>query len=153
MPFVADDGADELVQHDKILYLMVSLPPALALKEPRYLDMASRIKTRFAEKYPKDELFVGSFQVGVSMMGEYFEGIQKAGSLDADKVMAAFRSGPTDTFQGTYNLTGIKTYGANCGFGDACVMGQISGDKNVYVSELPLTDLDDWSFIMEGTSE
>jgi branched-chain amino acid transport system substrate-binding protein len=120
---------------------------------PKYLDMANRIKARFAEKYPNDELFIGSFQVGVSMMGEYFEGVQKAGSLDADKVMAAFRSGPTDTFQGTYNLTGIKTYGANCGFGDACAMGQITGDKNVYVSELPLMDLDDWSFIMGGRSQ
>jgi len=87
------------------------------------------------------------------MMGEYFEGIQKAGSLDADKVMAAFKSGPIDTFQGTYNLTGMKTYGANCGFGDACAMAQVTGDKNVYVGEFPLTDLDQWYDIMGGRSQ
>jgi branched-chain amino acid transport system substrate-binding protein len=117
---------------------------------PKYLDMANRLKARFAEKYPDDEMYLGSFEVGTNMMSQYFDTLQKAGTLDPDAVMRTFKTASIDCFLGTYRLSGIKTYGANVGFGDPCAMGKITGDQNVYVSEAPLTDLDQWSSIFEG---
>ncbi len=110
---------------------------------PEYVNMANNIRARFAEKYPDGELYIGSFDLGVNQLAQYIGAMQQAGTTDPDKVMGAFRSGTFETFMGKYTLSGTKTYGSPVVFGNPCAMGQIKGNKTVYVSESPLLDIDE----------
>ncbi len=112
--------------------------------QQKYLDMTSRIMTRFQEKYGKPLVYVGSLGHGVAHIGMYLEAVQKAGTTDPDKVMSVFKNDTFETFIGRYKLTGEKTYGANVCFGSPCAVGIIDGDKEIYLGEYPLTDIDKW---------
>jgi hypothetical protein len=77
-------------------------------------------------------------------MGQYFEAVRQAGTLDPDSVMKTFRGGTFETFLGKYTLSGQKTYGSPVVFGYPCSMGQIQGNEIVYIGEHPLLDADQW---------
>ena len=110
----------------------------------RYIEMAKNIDKRFTEIHGKPITHFGAFAAGVNEMAQYFEAAQTAGSLDPDKVMSVFRGGTFETFLGKYTLSGSKLYGAPVVFGYPCAMGQIQGDKEVYLGEYPMPDADMW---------
>jgi branched-chain amino acid transport system substrate-binding protein len=112
---------------------------------PRYVEMAKNIDKRFTEKHGNPIVHFGAFAAGVNEMAQYFEAAQMVGTLDPDKVMGAFRGGTFETFLGKYTLSGKKLYGSPVVFGYPCEMGQIQGDKEVYLGEYPMTDPDMWS--------
>ena len=59
----------------------------------RYLDMAKRIQERHKQLYNKDVYYGVYGRAGRNAMGQYFEIIQKAGTIDADEVMRVTRGG------------------------------------------------------------
>ncbi|MBN1376101.1 MAG: ABC transporter substrate-binding protein [Dehalococcoidia bacterium] len=111
---------------------------------PRYLEMAEKIRDRFQELYGKPMPHFGSFVIGLNQTAQYLEACQLAGSTDPDKVMDAFKSNVIDTFIGSYELTGTKTFGMPIAFGYPCAMAEIRGEESVYLDEYPLTDVDIW---------
>lgn len=111
---------------------------------PEYLDMAKRIKARFEEKFNKPMTYVGCYGWGVHHMALYFEAIKRAGTLDPDKVMDAFRGGTFETFVGRYTMGGVKTYGSPVVCGYPCPVGIIKGNEEVYLGEHVLKDADLW---------
>ncbi len=112
---------------------------------PRYIEMAKNVDKRFTEIHGKPISHFGAFAAGANEMVQYFEAAQQAGSLDPDKVMGVFRGGTIETFLGKYTLSGTKIYGAPVIFGYPCAMGQIQGDKEVYLGEYPMPDVDMWT--------
>jgi len=112
---------------------------------PAYLDMAQRIRDRFKQTYNQPLTYVGSFGWGINHMAQYFEAIKKAGTLDPDKVMSAFRGGTFDTFMGTYTLSGDEVYGGKIVFGYPCSMGIIKGNEEVHLGEFPMMDVNNWN--------
>jgi len=112
---------------------------------PAYLDMAKRIKTRFEEKFGKPMVYMGCYGWGAHHMALYFEVIQRAGTIDPDKVMDAFRGGTFETFMGRYTLGGTETYGAPVVCGYPCPVGIIKGNQEVYLGEHPMPDVDQWN--------
>ena len=110
----------------------------------KYLDMAKKIDQRFTEIHGNPIVHFGAFAACVNETAQYFEAAQRAGTLDPDKVMQVLRGGTFDTFLGTYTLSGTKLYGAPVVFGYPCAMGQIQGDKEVYLGEYPMADVDMW---------
>jgi branched-chain amino acid transport system substrate-binding protein len=111
---------------------------------PEYLDMAKRIKARFEEKFGKPMVYMGCYGWGAHHMALYFEAIKRVGTLDPDKVMAAFRGGTFETFVGKYTLGGTQSYGAPVICGHPGSVGIIKGKEEVYLGEHPLTDVDLW---------
>jgi hypothetical protein len=70
------------------------------------------------------------------------QAMQKAGTVDdPDAIMKAIRGGTFDTTIGKFTFSGAKTYGSPIVFGTPGCMSQIKGDKEVYLSEHPLTSL------------
>ena len=110
--------------------------------DPRYLDMANRIRAEYKQKYEGKEPYAGAFGVGVTMMGQYLEGVRMAGTTDPDKVMGVLRGGTVETFLGKYTLSGKNTYGSPVVFGFPCAMSIIKGNESVYLNEEPLWDVD-----------
>jgi ABC-type branched-subunit amino acid transport system substrate-binding protein len=110
----------------------------------RYVDLAKSMDKRFMEKHGKPIVHFGAFASGATNMAQYIEAAQMAGSLDPDKIMAVFRGGTIETFVGKYTLSGKKIYGSPVVFGYPCEMGQIQGDKEVYLGEYPMPDADTW---------
>ena len=111
---------------------------------PGYLDMAKRIKARFEEKFGKTMTYMGGYGWGAHHMALYFEAIKRAGTLDSDKVMEAFRGGTFETFLGKYTFGGSKTYGAPVVCGHPGSLGIIKGNEEVYLGEHALLDADLW---------
>jgi ABC-type branched-subunit amino acid transport system substrate-binding protein len=111
---------------------------------PKYLKMTDKILQRYVEVQGEPLTNYGPISVCVNQMGQYFEAVQQAGTTDPDKVMNVFRGGTFDTFMGRYTLSGEKTYGSPIVFGYPCAVGQIQGDKVVYIGEFPLMDADMW---------
>jgi branched-chain amino acid transport system substrate-binding protein len=109
---------------------------------PRYLDMANRIREAYKQKYEGKEPYAGAFGVGVTMMGQYLEGVRMAGSTDPDKVMKVLRGGTVETFLGKYTLSGNEIFGSPVVFGFPCAMSIIKGNESVYLNEEPLWDVD-----------
>jgi branched-chain amino acid transport system substrate-binding protein len=110
----------------------------------KYLDMTGRIVERFQKKYGKPIDNYGVFSMSITHLSQYFECAQSIGSTDPDAMMKAFKGGTFDSFLGRYTFSGMKTYGAPLVFGYPCAMGEIQGDKEVYLGEYPLTDADMW---------
>ncbi|MBN1376048.1 MAG: ABC transporter substrate-binding protein [Dehalococcoidia bacterium] len=110
----------------------------------KYLDMTQRIVNRFQEKYGKPIDNYGVFSMSITHLSQYFECAQSIGSTDPDAMMKAFKGGTFDSFLGRYTFSGTKTYGAPVVFGYPCAMGEVKGDKEVYLGEYPLTDADMW---------
>ena len=108
----------------------------------RYLDMANRIRAEYKQKYEGKEPYAGAFGVGVTMLGQYLEGVRMAGSTDPDQVMKVLRGGTVETFLGKYTLSGNATYGSPVVFGFPCAMSIIKGNESVYLNEEPLWDVD-----------
>ena len=70
------------------------------------------------------------------------QAMQRAGTVDdPDAIMKAIRGGTFDTTIGKFTFSGAKTYGSPIVFGTPGCMSQIKGDKEVYLSEHPLTNL------------
>jgi len=111
---------------------------------PEFLKMAERIKARYEKKTGNPLTYVGSFGWGLNHMAQYFEALKQAGTTDPDKVMAVFRGGTFETFLGRYTTSGAEIYGSPVVFGYPCAMGIIKGDKEVYLGENPLLDVNDW---------
>ncbi len=111
---------------------------------PRYIEMAKKIEQRFVENHGESISHYGAFASGVNEMAQYFEAAQQAGTFDPDKMMKVFRGGTFETFLGRYTLSGAKLYGAPVVFGYPCAMGQIQGDREVYLVEYPMPDVDMW---------
>jgi ABC-type branched-subunit amino acid transport system substrate-binding protein len=132
-------GSEEALQN-----MVSDYPIPWALKKvnvaSKYIDMAKRIQARYKEQYDK-EIFSGSYG-GVNNMAEYFEAIEKAGTLDPDTVMRTMRGGTFDSFMGRYTLSGSKYYGSNVVYGHPCAMGIVKGMETVYLGEYPLMNLD-----------
>ena len=84
------------------------------------------------------------FSMVITHLSQYLECAQKAGTTDPDVMMKTFKGGTFDSFLGRYTYMGTKTYGAPVVFGYPCAMGEIKGDKEVYIGEYPLVDADMW---------
>ncbi len=110
----------------------------------KYLDMTNRIVERFQKKYGKPIDNYGVFSMAITHLSQYFECAQSIGSTDPDAMMKAFKGGTFDSFLGRYTYSGSKTYGAPVVFGYPCAMGEVQGDKEIYLGEYPLTDADMW---------
>ena len=110
----------------------------------RYISIAERIKSKYLEIKGEQIPDVGIFAGAIGQMGQYFEAVRQAGTLDPDSVMKTFRGGTFETFLGKYTLSGQKTYGSPVVFGYPCSMGQIQGNEIVYIGEHPLLNADQW---------
>ncbi|MBN1375894.1 MAG: ABC transporter substrate-binding protein [Dehalococcoidia bacterium] len=134
-------GSDEAMQG-----LVCSYPVPWELKKmqvaDRYLEMARRIQARHKELYNKDVYYGVWAGSGINAMGQYFEIIQTAGTIDPDEVMRTARGGTFETFVGKYTLSGKPYYGSDAVFGHPCAMGMIKGKEVVYIGESPLTNVD-----------
>jgi hypothetical protein len=110
----------------------------------KYLDLSQRMLARFEKKYGQPLDNYGPFSMVITHLSQYIECAQKAGTTDPDVMMKTFKGGTFDSFLGKYTYMGSKTYGAPVVFGYPCAMGEIRGDKEVYIGEYPLTDADMW---------
>jgi branched-chain amino acid transport system substrate-binding protein len=110
----------------------------------KYLDMSGRMLERYEKKYGKPLDTYGPFSMVITHLSQYIECAQKVGTTNPDTMMQAFRGGTFDSFLGRYTFSGSKTYGAPVVFGYPCAMGEIRGDKEVYIGEYPLADADMW---------
>ncbi|MCX6007472.1 MAG: ABC transporter substrate-binding protein, partial [Chloroflexi bacterium] len=133
------DGAQGIVSDRTVPWELKEVTVA-----PGYLDMAKRIKARFEEKFGKPMVYQGCYGWGAHHMALYFEAIKRVGTIDPDKVMAAFRGGTFETFLGKYTLGGAKTYGAPVICGHPGSVGIIKGKEEVYLGEHALMDADLW---------
>jgi len=111
---------------------------------PKYLDMTQRIVDRFQKKYNKPLDNYGVFSMSITHLSQYLECAQSIGSTDPDAMMKSFKGGTFDSFLGRFTFSGTKTYGAPVVFGYPCAMGEVQGDKEVYLGEYPLMDADMW---------
>lgn len=110
----------------------------------KYLDLSQRMLARYEKKYGQALDNYGPFSMVITHLSQYLECAQKAGTADPDVMMKTFKGGTFDSFLGRYTYSGSKTYGAPVVFGYPCAMGEIKGDKEVYIGEYPLADADMW---------
>lgn len=108
----------------------------------KYLNMAKRLWDRYKEVHGK-EMWYGCYGgSAMNSMGQYFEIVEQAGTIDPDIVMRTARGGTFDSFLGRYKLTGKRYYGSDIVFGYPCAMGIVKGDETVYLGEYPMTNVD-----------
>jgi branched-chain amino acid transport system substrate-binding protein len=134
-------GSEEAMQN-----IVNDYPYPWALKKvhvaPKYVDMAKRIGERYQETYKK-EMFSGVYGGSAGLaMAQYFEAVEKAGTVEPDELMRTIRGGTFDSFLGRYTLSGKKYYGSDVVFGYPCAMGIIKGKETVYLGEYPLMNVD-----------
>ena len=110
----------------------------------KYLDLSQRMLARYEKKFGQPLDNYGPFSMVITHLSQYLECAQKAGTTDPDVMMKTFKGGTFDSFLGKYTYSGSKTYGAPVVFGYPCAMGEIRGDKEVYIGEYPLSDADMW---------
>lgn len=110
----------------------------------KYLDMSQRMLATYEKKYGQALDTYGPFSMVITHLSQYLECAQKAGTTDPDIMMKTFKGGTFDSFLGKYTFSGTKTYGAPVVFGYPCAMGEIKGDKEVYIGEYPLVNADMW---------
>jgi ABC-type branched-subunit amino acid transport system substrate-binding protein len=108
----------------------------------KYKDMAIRVRDRFKQEYNKD-MWYGTFGgSAMNSMGQYFEIVEQAGTIDPDGIMKTARGGTFDSFMGRYKLSGNKYYGSDVVFGYHCAMGIVKNMETVYLGEYPLLNVD-----------
>jgi branched-chain amino acid transport system substrate-binding protein len=103
---------------------------------PKYLKMANRICERYLKQEGKPLTYGGGFTYGSGGLSLVLEALEKAKSLDPDKIKNVLQTETFDTFMGTYKADGEKTYGIRNSFPVPTIIGKISGGEMVFVRQI-----------------
>jgi ABC-type branched-subunit amino acid transport system substrate-binding protein len=122
------------------------LPSALKMTKvsARHLADAQKFQEMWLAKYntPLTEISTNSFGWAMLWVSLIVDAVQQAGTIDPDGVMKTFRGGTFETIIGKLAMTGTKKYGSPVFLGNPCMASVIKGGKEVYLGEVPMTDVD-----------
>ena len=109
---------------------------------PKYIKECQEAMAMISKQQGKPYLYTGWIGWGPHHLQILAQAMQRAGTVDnPDAIMKAIRGGTFDTAIGKFTFSGAKTYGSPIVFGTPGCLSQIKGDKEVYLSEHPLTSL------------
>ncbi|MHB1421421.1 MAG: ABC transporter substrate-binding protein, partial [Bacillota bacterium] len=94
---------------------------------PDIVKLAQDIRDEHQKMLGEPQAYSGAYPYGLNSMLMYFEAMQKAGTTDPDKVMAAIDGGTFDLFTGTYKLGGLKSEGRAVFAPPTGSMGRVEG--------------------------
>jgi hypothetical protein len=123
-----------------------SLPSALKVTKvsSQQLAVAQKFQDLWLAKYKEPVTDITTLPFGWSLVwgSLIVDAVQQAGTLDPDALMKTFRGGTFDTIMGKFAMTGTKKFGSPVFFGAPCMSSMIKGGKEVYLGEMPMTDVD-----------
>jgi branched-chain amino acid transport system substrate-binding protein len=102
--------------------------------DPKYLSMCQEVMQIVSEKQGKTTDYVGWIPWFPTHSEILIQAMQKAGTVDdPDAIMKVIRGGTFDTPIGTYKMVGKETYGSPVVFLSSASLGQIQGNKVVFM--------------------
>jgi ABC-type branched-subunit amino acid transport system substrate-binding protein len=123
-----------------------SLPSALKVTKvsSQQLAVAQKFQDLWLAKYKEPVTDTTTLPFGWSLVwgSLIVDAVQQAGTLDPDSLMKTFRGGTFDTITGKFAMTGTKKFGSPVFFGAPCMSSIMRGGKEVYLGEMPMTDVD-----------
>jgi ABC-type branched-subunit amino acid transport system substrate-binding protein len=107
--------------------------------DPKWIAMCKQAMQMASEKQGKPYTYTGWIGWMPNHIGILSQAMQKAGTVDdPDAIMKAIRGGTFSTTNGTFTMSGAKTYGSPVLFGSPGVLCEIKGGKEVYLFETPM---------------
>ena len=111
--------------------------------EPKWLNMAKQAQTMANERTMKETGKPFIYTNWIGWMPNHIcilaEAMQKAGTVnDTDAIMKAIRGGTFSTVNGTFTMSGEKTYGSPVLFGTPGALSEIRNGKEIYLFESPM---------------
>jgi ABC-type branched-subunit amino acid transport system substrate-binding protein len=140
--FIAAAGADAI----EGIVSEYDLPSSFKLTKvsDKQLAMAQKFQDLWQAQYNQQITDITTFPFGWPLLWGTLavDAVQQAGSTDPDVVMKTVRGGTFDTSIGKLTMTGTKKYGSPVFLGNPCAASIIKGGKEVYLGEIPITDVD-----------
>ena len=107
--------------------------------DPKWTAMAKQAMAMASEKQRKPYTYTGWIGWMPNHIGILYQAMQKAGTVtDTDAIMKAIRGGTFSTINGTFTMSGEKTYGSPVLFGTPGVLMELTKGKEVYLFETPM---------------